>query len=232
MWNPNVFAPNTTILVGLQYNNNSGKVAYMSDPLPKERGLTLVTIDQTWLDGWDKLNLTLFWVSYAAGSADSSSAPKQVAYNVTLVPKPVDHLPASIHQGKPSKESLIIALPIVFGFIALVLGVTCIGMRSHRRIGLGSIMGRGRHGYSANKSRRQRLGIKKGAIRLEDREVAPGSEYRDDEIAPAPGPWSTAPPRRHAELPGIQSGHARDLSLGSLVTDGSGRNSFRNDLKH
>jgi Psg1-like protein len=230
MWNAGVFSPNTSILVGLQYNNNSGKVAYMSDPLPKERGLTLITIDQAWLDGWDKLNLTLFWVAYATGS-DSNAAPKQLAYNITLIPKPVEHLPASIHSGKPSKESLLIALPIVFGFILLVLGVTCVGMRSHRKIGLGSIMGRGRRGYSSGKSRRQRLGIKKGAIRLEDREITPGSEYRDDEIAPAPEPWSSTPPR-HAEGPFTQSGHARDLSLGSLVTDDSARNSFRNDLRH
>jgi Ykl077w/Psg1 (Pma1 Stabilization in Golgi) len=208
----------------------------MSDPMPKERGLTLVTIDPAWLDGWDQLNLTLFWVAYDAGSSSSSSNPYHLAYNVTIVPKPSEHLPANIHKGKPSTESLVIALPIVLGFILLLVVGLFIGMRAHRRIGLGSIMGRGRHGYGTNKSRRQRLGIKKGAIRLEDREALapPSGHYRDrsnDDITPIPrqedATWSAPPggvPR------GIHPGqHQRDVSLGSLVTDGSARNSFRTD---
>jgi Ykl077w/Psg1 (Pma1 Stabilization in Golgi) len=218
-------------MVGLQYNNGSSKAPYMSDPMPKERGVTLVTIDQSWLDGWNELNLTLVWVAYSAGSS-SSSTPLHLAYNITLVPKPVQHLPASIHNGKPSKESLMIALPIVLGFVILLVLGLLFGMRSHRRIAIGSIMGRGRHGYGTNKSRRQRLGIKKGAIRLEDRDIT-GPDFRDhqsEEITPAPRqPWET----QGAQI-GIQPGqphHQRDLSLGSLLTDESGGNSFRVDTR-
>src|ERR1700761_4851390 len=141
IWSPNAFPTNTTIMVGLQFNNDT-KVEYMSDPMPKERGLTLVTIDPKWLDGVDQLNLTMFWVAYDAGSSTSSPNPHHLAYNVTIVPKPVEHLPANIHKGTFNRESLIIALPIVLGFIVLLVLGLFFGMRGQRRIGLGSIMGR------------------------------------------------------------------------------------------
>lgn len=203
----------------------------MSTGQPKEQSVSLVTIDKTWLDGWDKMNLTLFWEAYSTGT-DHSTSIQHVSYNVSIIPKPVDHLPPNIHSGKPSKESLIIALPIVLGFVLLVVLGLLFGLRSQRRIGLGNIMGR-RRGYGTNKSRRQRLGIKKGAIRLEEREIVddpmpPRSEFRDrDEIRSAPRrndqSWSIPPPQTQ------QNTHARDLSLGSLLTDGSARNSYRPD---
>jgi hypothetical protein len=87
----------------------------------------------------------------------------------------------------------------------IVLFGLCLGMRSHRKIGLKSIMGRGRGGYGNGKSRRERLGIKKGAIRLEDREIIPESEvYRDDdEIRPAPLQTRTATQPRFEALPRV-----------------------------
>jgi hypothetical protein len=237
IWSPNAFPTNTTILVGLQDTNDT-ESPFISDAMPKERGLTLVTIDPAWLDGLDQRNLTMYWVAYQAGSPSSPSNPRHLAYNVTIVPKPVQHLPANIHKGSFNRESLIIALPIVLGFIVLLVLGLFFGMRGQRRIGLGSIMGRGRLGYGTNKSRRERLGIKKGAIRLEDREgiPPPSLEYRDrgsDEITPAPRQQDGGWPMPVSGIQrGVQPGHhQRDLSLGSLLTDGSARNSFRTDGK-
>jgi len=207
------------------------------DPgLPKERSLELVTIEKEWLDGWDQMNLTLFWVAYQAGTATPSNSQKHDVYNVTILPKGIEHLPANIHPGTFDRKALTIALPVVLGFLVLVILGLYFGMRSHRKIGLGSIMGNGRKGYGTNKSRRQRLGQKKGAIRLEERELSPDHTnpiLGESEIRHAPQQWSAAP---RLGL-GIQQSqhptgmHERDLSLGSLITDSSARNSYRTDLK-
>lgn len=97
-------------------------------------------------------------------------------------------------------------------------------MRKHRKLSVGSVMGRGGKGYGERKSKRQRLGQKKGAIRLEEREVrAPQDRYRDaDEITPAP---RTTEQRWPPNYPS----HAREESLGSLA-DEDEPNAFRREL--
>lgn len=234
-WSPNAFATNTTVLLGLRYNDNASRIAWLTpgEGLPKERSLELVTIEKDWLDGYDMMNLTLFWMAYRAGSSSPTNAQRHDVYNVTILPKGVEHLPANIHRGTFDLKALTIALPVVIGFILLIiLGLFC-GMRSHRKIGLGSIMGN-RKGYGTGQSRRQRLGLKKGAIRLDERELDSPDHTsplsHNDEIKHAPQQWPAAP---QVSL-GIQKQagyHERELSLGSLLTDGSARNSYRTDLK-
>jgi hypothetical protein len=233
-WNPAAFpAANSTVMVALQYPNDTSRVAWTSTALPKEHGLTTVTIDSAWLEGWDARNFTLVWVSYAPGA--STNDPKHTSYNVTVAVKPAEHLPAGPPTKAPDKQSLLIALPVALGAVLLiVLGLFC-GMSSHRKIGLGSIMGRGRRGYGTNKSRRERTaaaaaGGKGGAIRLEDREKATTAAagqlampYHDeDEIAPAPDSWDLGPASR---------GHVREASLGSLV-DEDEPNAFRREIQN
>jgi len=78
---------------------------------------------------------------------------------------------------------------------------------------LGNVMGRRGHGYGERKSRRQRVGRGKGAIRLEEQEIR-SPEYRDD-----------------------ARGHARGDSLGSLVSEdaitpaGGRGNHFRDEVQ-
>jgi hypothetical protein len=201
-------------------------VAWLSNQYVTQRGYTTVTIDKQWLEDWPAKNFSLVWNTF---SADSSA--RKIAFNIELQQKPVEHLPAPPKSKMPDKQSLLIALPVTLGVLLLVLFGLCFGMRSHRKIGVGSVMGRGRHGYGAGKSRRQRMGIKKGAIHLEDREILPAAdEYRDDDyIRPAAPPklsgWPTPPQSRQ--------GHDRDLSLGSLVTDDeSNSNTFRQEVKN
>jgi hypothetical protein len=123
---------------------------------------------------------------------------------------------------------LLIALPVSLGAVLLIVLGLFFGMRSHRRIGLGSVMGRGRKGYGTGKSRRERMGARgRGAIGLQDREkvsaVAAGqlaTPYHDeDQITPAPDAWDWGPPVR---------GHEREASLGSLV-DEDEPNAFRRE---
>jgi hypothetical protein len=87
------------------------------------------------------------------------------------------------HAKAPTGPALYIGLPTVLGFVVVMLVGTCWWNRSHRRIGLGSVMG-GRKGYGVGKSRRQRMfagkGKKEQGIRLMERDVTGGEGYRDD----------------------------------------------------
>ena len=127
----------------------------------------------------------------------------------------------------PDHLSLFVGVPLGVGALLIVLLGLFFGMRKHRQIGLGSVMGR-RQAYGVRKSRRQRMGIKKGAIRLEERELSnPDHEYRDDEIRRAPSVGEANFP-----MPSVSSGHAKEESLGSLVSDGSGQgNAFRAEIE-
>lgn len=96
---------------------------------------------------------------------------------ITLQNEPPHHYPPSA-KNSINKEGLMIGLPVGLGFVLLVVVGLYIGMRKQRIIGLGNIMGHRNRGYGVGKSRRQRLGLgKKGAIRLDDREVRP--QYND-----------------------------------------------------
>lgn len=108
----------------------------------------------------------------------------------------------------------MIGLPVALAFVALVILGLFYGMRKHRTIGLGNIMSRKR-GYGSTKSRRQRLGLgKKGGIHLDEVDVPPEQQYRDNDMQP---------PRRDL--------HTRQESLGSLVGSDDGRGAFRNEVR-
>jgi hypothetical protein len=214
-WNPAAFpAANTTIRIALQYTNDTSRVAWISDNQPTYAGTTTVKILAAYLDGWDQRNMSLVWVSYGPGGS-STNDPRHIAYNVTLAVAPPQHLPAPPPTPAPDRHSLLIALPVSLGAVLLVVLGLFFGMRSHRRIALGSVMGRGRRGYGVGKSRRERMGGKR-AIKLQDREKVRAAgqaamPYQDeDRIAPAGDEWDLEPvPRRQERAP----------SFGSLVDE-------------
>lgn len=152
--------------------------------------------------------------------------------DITLTAKPAEHYPPPPATKAPNKEGLLIGLPVSLGFCLIVVVGLFIGMRKHRKIGLGNIMSRSR-GYVSRKSRRERLGRQKGHIRLEEREVYPEQHYRDDE-AITPAPRNYVQPRPEIQI----NGHTRDISLGSLVSEGDeqtarrhGGNAFRDEIE-
>lgn len=121
----------------------------------------------------------------------------------------------------------MIALPIALGCCAFIVLGLFFGMRKHRILGVGSVYGRRGRGYGERKSRRQRLAVQKGAIRLEEREVPQEPRYADadadaDEITPAP--------RTTEQRWQPPANHRREESLGSLV-DGDESNAFRRELR-
>lgn len=139
----------------------------------------------------------MFNLSFTALNNDAEGDGKAVAYDgpwITLKNAPSRHLPPSA-TTKVHKEGLMIGLPVGLGFVLLVVVGLYIGNRKQRTIGLGNIMGRRNRGYGTRKSKRERLGLKTGAIRLEEREVPAhtrgdslGSLVSDgdDAIRPAP----------------------------------------------
>ncbi|KXH34715.1 hypothetical protein CNYM01_06139 [Colletotrichum nymphaeae SA-01] len=151
----------------------------------------------------------------------------------------------------PKGAELYIALPTVFGFIIICVIGGCIWNRRTRKIGLGNIMSRSRHGYGVGKSRAQRLGAKvrqsvfhggrkDHGIQLRQREISPdGYVYRDE-------PLPDQQQRQHTgglNTNGGGLGHARRDSdaLGSLAGspvsatfphhEPQGGNAFREEMR-
>ena len=149
--------------------------------------------------GFDAFNVTLAALNFGGNNANN----KAVSYDgpeIMMKNEPASHYPPSEKNKGPNKEGLMIGLPVGLGFVLLVVVGLFFGMRKHRTIGLGNIMGRRNGGYGVGKSKRQRLGLsgKEGAIRLDERKgfrTAPthnrgeslGSLVSDDGIRPAPG---------------------------------------------
>lgn len=160
--------------------------------------------------GYDMYNLTFHAINFE-GDDPTKKATTYDGPMFTIKNEPPRHYPPPPVNKLPNKEGLMIGLPVGLGFVLLVVVGLLFGMRKHRTIGLGNIMGRRNRGYGVGKSRRQRLGLgKKGAIRLEAQQ--PGAQY------------STVP------------AHTRGESLGSLMSDDEirpapGGNQFRDEIR-
>ncbi|KAK2023789.1 hypothetical protein LX32DRAFT_644241 [Colletotrichum zoysiae] len=159
---------------------------------------------------------------------------------VLVVKRPQFHpQPTKIPKG----AELYIALPTVFGFIVLAVIGGCLWNRSTRKIGLGNVMSRSRHGYGIGKARAQRLGArvrqsvfhgrKDRGIQLREREMDLGGDgyvYRDE---PLPGQRPAGRPRRDSDSLGSladspTSTHFQDQDVRGA---GGGGNAFREELR-
>ncbi|EON64696.1 hypothetical protein W97_03929 [Coniosporium apollinis CBS 100218] len=208
-WNRKYFAEHANITIILNYANETAVQAWSSPPTDNLKGLLTVDMDKAWLKGYSRNNLTFFLTA----DGKTYDGPE-----VSLQHEPPRHAPNQSTGGKIDKTGLMIGLPVALGFVLFVVVGLWFGMRKTRRIGLGSVMGRGRHGYGSRKARRQRMDSrKKSDVLLQERELgAREAEYRDE-----------APPR-----PNFAQGHVRDTSLGSLVSqDDEPRNHFRSEVE-
>lgn len=165
--------------------------------------------------------------------------------------------PAAYQQEQakpPSGPALYIGLPTVLGFVVVVLVGTCWWNRNHRKIGVGSVMGRGKGGYGVGKSRRQRMFAGKGkaerkeqGIRLMEREVTgagtAGEVYRDEVGPERPRVHVTRPegeefdfgvPRRDSDALGSLAGSPTEErhpdGFGRGGTKSGNGNAFRDEL--
>ncbi|RDI82028.1 hypothetical protein Vi05172_g7940 [Venturia inaequalis] len=222
-WDPTRFDVNATINILLNYSNDTARVAYTSEGVPKQRGFLTVTMQESWMES--KTNSTLIFglVSYTPIS-DHTARPF-VGPTVYLSKKPATHYSPPPVNTLPDNTSLLIGLPLGLGALFFVMLGLFFGMRQHRKISITEIKAAltKKKGYGASKSKRQRLGLKKGAIRLEEREIMVPNrrEYTDDEVR-------SMPPRFQG------GGHEREESLGSLVSESEGlqgNNTFREEIE-
>jgi hypothetical protein len=207
-WDPGFYTQNGTVNLFLQYDNvapNAGNIAWMSPAAGTDERIILVLIDKAWLKGGSNNNLTLYLKLAGGGIDDTRQGPSIM---VTNQPKPT---PTPVPEPKKNPLAVIIAVPIAAAFVVVMTCGVCIGYRKHRQIGLGNVMGR-RRGYGVGKSRRERVGGKKG-INLETMSV-PHEESR------VSNEWE------------IENVHGR--GAGGLYQDepsqNGGRNAFRDEL--
>lgn len=187
-WDPTFFpSSNTTVrITGSYFNSTTGSIssqAFSSGSLAAAWSFYAWTVDSSLLSGSPNgVNISLTIVALTPGAA--TMTPLQGP--VVLVAKPKGYVQEKAKV--PTGPALYIGLPTVLGFVVLILVGTCWWNRHHRRIGLGSVMGRG--GYGVGKSRTQRMfgngkkrERKEAGIRLMEREVAAGggsdAAYRD-----------------------------------------------------
>lgn len=192
-WDTSIFnSTNTTVILeGSYINATTGEVAsqaFASDKITAGWSYYAWAVDGKLLQGKGAANITLF---LNALDADGNTTAKSYAGPMVLVTKP-----ATYHQPPPKMPTgaaLYIGLPTVLGFCVLMIFGVCLWNRQARKISVGNIMSRSRHGYGIAKGRARRMGRrdrKPDHIRLMD-QLPEDQHYRDEPRSyPAPGAGS------------------------------------------
>ncbi|KAI9792141.1 MAG: hypothetical protein M1833_001255 [Piccolia ochrophora] len=196
-WDPDAFPVNTSLILLLDYANAStpdlpsaGRNAWTAPTTPVSYGFTSVTMDESWLRSLGRNNLT--FRAQIITTEPEEAVGRRIGPTVSLIEPPKQHYPAGPPTAPPNRLGLIVGLPVSLTAVAVLCCGLAYGMRKKRRIGLGSVMGRGRGGYGVGKSRRQRMrGARRGArgsgaIRLDDDIGAPPTPrdggFRDEPL--------------------------------------------------
>ncbi|UKZ75495.1 hypothetical protein TrVFT333_003181 [Trichoderma virens FT-333] len=132
-------------------------------------------------------------------------------------------LPENPEPQVPKGHTLSIALPVAFGCIIFIVIGLFLWNRKTRRIELGNIMSRSRHGYSGRKTRRNnifRSNKDAGSIQLHNAD----DHLNDGEYHDAP-----IPNRRDSEALGSLAGTPIHENFERQGTTGS-RNAFRDEM--
>ncbi|KAL7943148.1 hypothetical protein V8C42DRAFT_329836 [Trichoderma barbatum] len=161
-------------------------------------------------------NITITLLAAPRGSNDKNSS---IALPVAFA-KPA--LPENPEPQAPRGHTLSIALPVVFGSILFIVIGLFLWNRKTRRIELGNIMSRSRHGYSGRKARRNnifRSNKDVGNIQLHN-----ADDHLDD------GDYHDAPiaNRRDSEALGSLAGTPIHENFERQGT--TGRNAFRDEM--
>ncbi|KAI0121234.1 hypothetical protein BJ170DRAFT_152220 [Xylariales sp. AK1849] len=211
LWDTSYFGTdNTTIMVqGNYFNETTGATdsqAFTSERMAASWGFWSLTVDSALMQGSSSKNISL---QIAALNA-SGSASRQIIKGPTVLVtnKPTYHKePTKL----PSGAGLYIGIPAVFAFIVVCVLGTFLWNRKHRKINLGNVMSRSRHGYGIGKSARTRMGTGKSSkdkkaaerVQLMEREIAVngGQVYHDE-----PGGLGIGIPRRDSDALGSLAG--------------------------
>ncbi|RDA95472.1 hypothetical protein CP533_5427 [Ophiocordyceps camponoti-saundersi (nom. inval.)] len=192
-WDPDFYksADNTTLEVAIRLDylnqtNNEWSKLDTYDRVPAKWGFWPLRLKTEHLKGQRYNNATITLVASPKGGDESN---KSVALPVTFASLGVDDMPPP---RVPKGSTLLIALPITLGSFFLVLIGLYIWHRKTRRIDLGNIMSRSRHGYSGRKHRRRRL-LRSVRRQQEDEPRVPLTDYHD-RLSPAGQEREKLPP--------------------------------------
>jgi hypothetical protein len=168
------------ILEGSYINETTGEIAsqaFSSDKIASGWSYYAWAVDSKLLQGKSAKNITLF---LNALDQDGNTTAKSYTGPTVLVTKP-----ATYHQPAPKMPqgaALYIGLPTVLGFCVVMIFGVCLWNRQARKISIGNIMSRSRHGYGIAKGRARRMGRrdrKAHNIRLMD-QLPEDQHYRDE----------------------------------------------------
>ncbi|KAF2800502.1 hypothetical protein K505DRAFT_190800, partial [Melanomma pulvis-pyrius CBS 109.77] len=158
-WDPLSFPTNSTVVVQIQLSNDTTQQVWSSGKTDNSWGFVAVETKKEWMQGYSMYNLTFHLLNYEPAAPERAASTLDGPV-ITLTNEPPNHYKAPPFNKVPNKEGLLIGLPVTLGFLLIVIVGLYFGMRKHRTIGLGNIMGR-RRGYGVGKSKRQRLGLGK-----------------------------------------------------------------------
>ncbi|KAF5013603.1 hypothetical protein FDECE_408 [Fusarium decemcellulare] len=221
-WDPDYFNKthdNSTMMVFLRldlYNSTSEEYEKEGDDfdqVPAKFGFWPFKVKGDYFKAGGDHNISLTLYSNVNKSAEKTKA-STIYLNLAEKSNPTNPDPVV-----PHGHTLTIALPVVFGSIILLLIGGFLWNRKTRRIGLGNVMSRSRHGYTGRAQRRL-FGRKDNGIQLDTRDLPPPGEYRD------------APERARRDSDGLGSlaGSPVDPSFAQQGTTG-GRNVFRDEMR-
>ncbi|KAL7902035.1 hypothetical protein HDV63DRAFT_377684 [Trichoderma sp. SZMC 28014] len=223
-YNKTNFKTNTTydIIVRLDYLNRTSNEwvkleSFDDNRVPASWGFWPLQVKKSYLMGEKTNNITITLLSAPHGSNDKNSS---IALPV-LFQKPA--LPQNSKPQLPTGHTLSIALPLAFGcFIFIIVGLF-VWNRKSRRIELGNIMSRSRHGYNGRKARRNIFHSRRdvGSVQLHNADDHLGDgDYHD---APIAG-------RRDSEALGSLAGTPIDETFQHQGTTGGHQNAFRDEM--
>jgi hypothetical protein len=227
---------------GNYYNQSTGEItsqAFQSDKMVASWGFWSLTVDSSLMQGSSGKNISVQIAALNVTTGTNSQIIKGPRILVTKTP--------TYHQAAaqlPSGAALYIGLPTVFGFIILCVVGTCLWNRKHRKINLGNVMSRTRHGYGLGSKTGRGIGVSKRRreqkaaerVQLMEREVAAngGQVYRDE-------PNFIDIPRRDSDALGSLAGtptedrrmdfHRPGTRENRERSAGAERNLFRDELR-
>lgn len=183
-WDPSIINGTKVNVIGTYINSTTGEAgdeAFASDDIKKSWSYYAWTPSKSMLSkGTGKaVNITL---SINVLASDEETITKTYTGPTVLVTKtPTYQQPAP---ALPKGAALYIALPTVFGFFLVMTCGVCLWNRKTRKIDVGNIMSRGRHGYGIAKSRARRMtmrGRKKKAANIRMMDNVPEEQFYRDE---------------------------------------------------
>ncbi|KAG6107467.1 hypothetical protein E4U14_004152 [Claviceps sp. LM454 group G7] len=209
-----------TGFVSLRINYFNGTTGEQSDrdifdqAYPASYGFLPFKVESRYLKGQRSNNVTLQLVGH---EIQNTTAPtnKTVELPVVITTAPLDPTPPT---PVPEGQTLLIALPVTFGVIVLLLVGVSLWNRQARRIELGNVMGRSRKGYTGRRTRDLFRRQNKG-IQLDPAPLSPPIDYRD----------MPDQPRRDSDALGSLTGSPVRADFEQQGTTG-GPNTFREEM--